>query len=300
MRRVAMSMTATRSLRRTPATAGLEPILEALRDDGGVIVEGMFGAEPIAQMRAAADAFARGVEPGGATQGLGEDGKRFVGANTIRFSSLARLSPAFFDILDNELYAQIADAMLLPVCGSYWLNTAQVMYIGPGEPEQMLHRDANNWWAFVKATWPKSPEVTVSAMIGLDEVTEELGATRVVPGSHRQSELARYEERESVPAELGPGDALVYSGYVLHGGGANLTADQWRRAMHVSFVAGWLTPEEASPLDFALGELSGCSERVQRLLGHRSYDPRPYDGGGLWLRHVREMQDVVTQDGSPA
>ena len=295
-----MSMTATRSLRRTPATAGLEPILKALRDDGGVIVDGMFGAEHIAQIRAAADEFARGVEPGGATQGLGEDGKRFVGANTIRFSSLARLSPAFFDILDNELYGAIADAMLLPVCGSYWLNTAQVMYIGPGEPEQMLHRDANNWWAFVKATWPNSPEVTVSAMIGLDEVTEELGATRVVPGSHRQSELARYEERESVPAELGPGDALVYSGYVLHGGGANLTADQWRRAMHVSFVAGWLTPEEASPLDFGLGELSGCSERVQRLLGHRSYDPRPYDGGGLWLRHVREMQDVVTQDGNPA
>ena len=295
-----MSMTTTRSLQRSPATAGLEPIVEALRDDGGVIVEGMFGAEPIAQIRAAADEFAEGVEPGGATQGLGEDGKRFVGANTIRFSSLARLSPAFFDILDNELYAEIADAMLLPVCGSYWLNTAQVMYIGPGEPEQMLHRDANNWWAFVKATWPNSPEVTVSAMIGLDEVTEELGATRVVPGSHRQSELARYEERESVPAELGPGDALVYSGYVLHGGGANLTADQWRRAMHVSFVAGWLTPEEASPLDFGLGELSGCSERVQRLLGHRSYDPRPYDGGGLWLRHVREMQDVVTQDGNPA
>ena len=295
-----MSMTTTRSLQRSPATAGLEPIVEALRDDGGVIVEGMFGAEPIAQMRAAADEFARGVEPGGATQGLGEDGKRFVGANTIRFSSLARLSPAFFDILDNELYAEIADAMLLPVCGSYWLNTAQVMYIGPGEPEQMLHRDANNWWAFVKATWPNSPEVTVSAMIGLDEVTEELGATRVVPGSHRQSELARYEERESVPAELGPGDALVYSGYVLHGGGANLTADQWRRAMHVSFVAGWLTPEEASPLDFSLGELSGCSERIQRLLGHRSYDPRPYNGGGLWLRHVREMQDVATQDRDPA
>ena len=213
-----MSKTAVRSLQRTPASAGLEPILEAMREDGGVIVEGMFGADTIAQMRAAADEFAQGIQPGGATQGLGDDGKRFVGANTIRFSSLARLTPAFFDVLDNELYAQIADAVLLPICGSYWLNTAQVMYIGPGETAQMLHRDANNWWAFVKATWPDSPEVTVSAMIGLEEVTEELGATRVVPGSHRQSELARYEERESVPAELGPGDALVYSGYVLHGG----------------------------------------------------------------------------------
>lgn len=292
-----MSKTAVRSLQRIPASAGLEPVLEAMREDGGVIVEGMFGAETIAQIRAAADEFAQGIQPGGATQGLGEDGKLFVGANTIRFSSLARLTPAFFNILDNELYARIADAVLLPICGSYWLNTAQVMYIGPGETAQMLHRDANNWWAFVKATWPDSPEVTVSAMIGLEEVTEELGATRVVPGSHRQSELARYEERESVPAELGPGDALVYSGYVLHGGGANQTADQWRRAFHVSFVAGWLTPEEASPMDFSLGELAGQSERVQRLLGHSSYDPRPYNGGGLWLRHAREMQDVIASNG---
>ncbi len=119
-----MSKTAVRSLQRIAASAGLEPILEAMREDGGVIVEGMFGVDAIAQMRAAADEFAQGIQPGGATQGLGDDGKRFVGANTIRFSSLARLTPAFFDILDNELYAQIADAVLLPICGSYWLNTA--------------------------------------------------------------------------------------------------------------------------------------------------------------------------------
>lgn len=44
---------------------------------------------------------------------------------------------------------------------------------------------------------------------------------------------------------MAPGDALVYSGYVLHGGGANQDGTAWRKAMHMSFVAGWLTPEEA-------------------------------------------------------
>ncbi|MCY3948084.1 MAG: hypothetical protein OXF61_02655, partial [Acidimicrobiaceae bacterium] len=62
-----MSKTAVGSLQRIPAAAGLEPILEAMRDDGGVIVEGMFSAETISQMREAADDYARGVEPGGAT-----------------------------------------------------------------------------------------------------------------------------------------------------------------------------------------------------------------------------------------
>ena len=278
------------SLERLPADTGPRAIVDLLRRDGGVVVEAMFDRRTIDSIRAAADNHASSVEPGSATQGLGDDGKSFVGQRTVRFSSLARLSPGFFDVLDNELFAAVADEVLLPTCGSYWLNTGQVMYIGPGEAGQMLHRDANNWWEFVSRTWPNAPDITVSAMIGLDRVTEELGATRVVPGSHVGGEVMRFEDVESVPAELGPGDALVYSGYVLHGGGANRTTDRWRKAMHVSFVAGWLTPEEASPLDFAQGELAERSERVRRLLGHASYDPRPHPGGGLWLRHVKEMR----------
>lgn len=279
-------------LTRFAATADPATMTDALMRDGGFIVEGMFDRETIDELRVAADARAAEVAPGSATQGLGEDGAAFVGANTIRFSSLGRLSPAFFTMLDNELFAELADAVLLPTCGSYWVNTGQVMYIGPGEPAQVLHRDANNWWEFVSRTWPDSPEITLSAMIGLDEVTEELGATRVVPGSHQMAEISRFgPEAETVPAELGPGDALVYSGYVFHGGGANRTADRWRRAMHLSFVAGWLTPEESCARDYTTAELADRSPRVQRLLGHRSYDPRPHPGGGLWLHDVKGIED---------
>ena len=281
----------TDPLVRLPVDAPLEAQLEALERDGAVIVERLFPAETIAEVRHAADVAAADVEPGAATQGMGEAGKAFVGANTIRFSSLGLLTPAFFDMLDNERYAELADAFLLPNCGSYWLNTAQVMYIGPGEPAQELHRDADNWWEFIGRTWPDTPEVTISAMIGLDEVTEELGATRVVPGSHREAELSYRSGDGSTAAELGPGDALVYSGHVLHGGGANRTADRWRRAMHLSFVAGWLTPEEAIVLDHPLGSLDDRSPRVRRLLGHGSYYPGARPGGGLWLRHVKGIDE---------
>jgi len=34
---------------------------------------------------------------------------------------------------------------------------------------------------------------------------------------------------------------------------------------------------------------------VQRLLGHRSYDPRPHLGGGLWLRNVNKIEDQSGQ-----
>ncbi|MEZ5558052.1 MAG: phytanoyl-CoA dioxygenase family protein [Pseudomonadales bacterium] len=279
------------SLQRIPASAPLERILDAYAADGGLIVEGIFPAEVIGELRDGIVAAARAFRPGGATQGLGEAGKAFVGANTIRFSSLGKVSPAFFDLLDNPLYAAIADAVLLPACGSYWVNTGQAMLIGPGEPAQVLHRDCDNWPQLCGALWPDCPEVTVSAMIALEEVTEALGATRVIPGSHRWPDYAeRGSQAMTVPAEMQPGDALVYSGKVVHGGGANRSADRWRMAMHLSFLVGWLTPEESSPLDYTDADLATRSARVQRLLGHRSYDPRPHYGGGLWLRNADKIE----------
>ncbi len=280
------------SLQRIHATAPLEEMLAAYHADGGLIVEEIFPAEVISAMRGGVLDAADSFTPGGATQGIGEAGKAFVGANTIRFSSLGKLSPAYFDLLDNPVYGAIADALLLPVCGSYWVNTGQAMLIGPGEPAQMLHRDCDNWPQFCAPMWPDCPEVTVSAIIALEEVTEELGATRVIPGSHLWEDYAdRGSPEMTVPAEMKPGDAFVYSGKTVHGGGANQTSDRWRRAMHLSFIVGWLVPEESNPLDYTADELKSHSTRVQRLLGQRSYDPRPHFGGGLWLRHANKIED---------
>ena len=278
------------ALQRVAAGESVEKIREMIEADGGVVVEDMFPEDVIAHMRDAVLAAADRFTPGAATQGLGDAAKAFVGHNTIRFSSLGKLSDAYFDMLDNPLYAALADAILLPNCGSYWVNTGQAMLIGPNSPAQPLHRDCDNWPALSLMNWPDGPELTLSAMIALDEVTEELGATRVIPGSHKWSDyLDRGDHERSVPAEMQPGDALVYTGKVVHGGGANLTGDRWRLAMHLSFVLGWLVPEESSPLDYTDDELACRSPRVQRLLGHRSYDPRPLGGGGLWLRHVDQI-----------
>ena len=280
------------TLQRLPATAPVNDLLGVLAKDGGLVVEGMFPAELIGAMAAAVSTASARFEPGGATQGLGQAGKTFVGRNTIRFASLGKLTPRFFEMLDNALYRQLADAVLLPNCGSYWVNTGQAMLIGPGSEAQMLHRDCLNWPQYCAPLWPNCPEITLSAMIALETVDEAVGATRVIPGSHRWQDFADNGSAEqSVPAELAPGDALVYGGKVVHGGGANTTRDRWRHAMHLSFVVGWLTPEESSPIDYTDAELARCSPRVQRLLGHRSYDPRPHYGGGLWLRNANKIED---------
>ncbi|MFT7044114.1 MAG: ectoine hydroxylase-related dioxygenase (phytanoyl-CoA dioxygenase family) [Candidatus Azotimanducaceae bacterium] len=279
------------ALQELSANAPLTQMLDALKTDGGLVIKGMFATDLITAMHAAIVDAAPNFAPGSATQGLGEDGKSFVGAQTIRFSSLGKITPAYFEMLDNPLYAALADAVLLPYCGSYWVNTGQAMLIGPGSKAQELHRDDGNWPHVSATNWPNSPEVTLSAMIALETITDEMGATRVIPGSHV---WPNYKDNGNpsmtCTAEMQPGDALIYTGKLVHGGGANQTHDRWRHALHLSFVVGWLTPEECSPLDYTDIELARQSVRVQRLLGHRSYDPRPHAGGGLWLRHVNKIE----------
>lgn len=123
------------------------------------------------------------------------------------------------------------------------MNTGQVMIIGPGEKAQWLHRDADNWPLILG---PTAKPVTVSCMFALSEFTAENGATRVVPGSHKWDDFTRKAvDSEVTQAVMPAGSALIYSGTVLHGGGANTTNAEWREGMHLSFLVGWLTPEEA-------------------------------------------------------
>ena len=206
-------------LSRIQATAPTEEIVALIDQDGGVVVEGMFPLDTISAMREGIMNAARSFEAGGATQGMEMATDVFVAANTIRFSSLGKISPAFFEMLDNTTYMNLADAILLPACGSYWVNTGQAMLIGPGESAQLLHRDCLNHFHLASALWPNCPGIVISAMIALDEFTEEVGATRVIPGSHRWEKLGDFgDHSQTVPAELSPGDAFVYNGGVVHGG----------------------------------------------------------------------------------
>ena len=160
-------MAASAALQRIPADhpSAADAAVATLRQDGACIVEGMFAASTIATMRSAVQAKATrdaegDAKPGSASQGYIDavdtqtDSapdwvEGFVGANTVRFSSLGKIGgtetrDAYFSMLDNPLYHEVADQILLPFTGSYWVNTAQAMLIGPGSPSQPLHRDADN------------------------------------------------------------------------------------------------------------------------------------------------------------
>jgi ectoine hydroxylase-related dioxygenase (phytanoyl-CoA dioxygenase family) len=172
----------------------------------------------------------------------------------------------------------------------YWLNTGQAMIVGPGEKEQVLHRDLALWPLFVEGG-PRAPECMVSILLALSDFTEEVGATRMVPGSHRWESFHTVADPASaVPAVMPAGSAFLYLGKTIHGAGANRTANSWRRGLHMSFVLGWLTPEEASPIGVPWEIARKYPERVQRMLGYVSPRHTSVNAPLQWLIDFKDVQ----------
>jgi ectoine hydroxylase-related dioxygenase (phytanoyl-CoA dioxygenase family) len=263
------------------ADAAHEAILATVDQEGALILEGLLDPAELERLRAELRSHLDACAPG--SRSPSELVQLFHGRNTKRFCGLVARAPSFLDVLLHPTLRALADHLLLPHCGSYWLNTAQVIAVGPGEPEQLLHRDEANWPHF---PWP-GPELTVSAMLALGDFTEANGATRVVPASHLWDEpLRQADPSEVAAASMRAGSALLYTGKVLHGAGANRSGG-WRLGLHVSFVLGWLRPEENHYLALPGPLARALPERAQQLLGYRSYYPSGI-GGRLGLVDFEE------------
>lgn len=270
----------------------LPAVLTGLSEAGGVIVEDLLGTDSAAAILDDLGDGYRQTTPGSASGS--ELWETFHGANTVRFTGLAARSRTFVDrALLNPVLLAVADALLLPHAADYWLNTGQVMAVGPGEPAQFLHRDENNWPEAVA----DGKELTVSCMFALSDFTEENGATVVLPGTqHLPAGTRRGDDDVDGPiepayAEMPAGSGMIYTGKVVHGAGANRT-EAMRHGMHVSFVAGWLRPEEASPLMVDRELASTLPERARQLLGWGSYHSR--GGGRTWLVDFEDAERLFT------
>src|SRR5262249_46378892 len=83
-------------------------------------------------------------------------------------------------------------------------------------------------------------------------------------------------------AVMPAGSGMLYTGKTLHGGGKNATTDVWRWGLHISFVLGWLVPEEASPVGVGWDRVRDRPQRIQQLLGWRGSTMKDTGGGRLW------------------
>jgi ectoine hydroxylase-related dioxygenase (phytanoyl-CoA dioxygenase family) len=291
---LATEVQAPAKIREVAAGTAPEIVKRIIDEDGGVIIKGLFKAQ--------VDRFNADMDPIVFGWAAGYDGpewmKEFAGKKTKRITQLIRRSKTFREeMLDHEIMLSYVDTLMLETSDAYWMNAAQIIEIQPGEKQQFLHRDLENYPVF-RNLGPAGPEVMCNCLVALSEYTEEMGATRIIPGSHAWPDFndrERIDSTPTIPAVMEKGDAILYSGKMVHGGGANVS-DRPRRALALAFCPGWLVPEEAYPFAVPLEMARTLSKRGQQLTGFRSMHNQKLGGGTLWSLDYVELAKVLELD----
>lgn len=189
----------------------------------------------------------------------------FYGGRTKRFGGLLKRSRRAADFIAHPLVLDIANAVLGPFCDRIQLNLTQGLEIHPGQGVQPPHRDEDMWGG------PKGEmEYLINVMWPFTPYTQENGATRLYPGSHRARRA--YAPHEALAAEMEPGSALIFLGSTLHGGGANRSATP-RTGMVISYCLGWLKPYENQWLVYPPEVARGFPRPLANLVGYQQHRP---------------------------
>jgi ectoine hydroxylase-related dioxygenase (phytanoyl-CoA dioxygenase family) len=164
---------------------------------------------------------------------------------------------------------------------SVQVHLTQVIAIGPGETGQAVHRDQ---WAFDFFPFPSGYEVQCNTLWAMTDFTEENGATRVIPGSHRFEDRREFGHDETEPAEMPAGSVLLYTGALYHGAGANRSSEV-RYGLNLTYAVSWLRQEENQYLSVPAAIARELPEPMLRLMG--------YARGAYALGYVDDLRDPL-------
>jgi ectoine hydroxylase-related dioxygenase (phytanoyl-CoA dioxygenase family) len=258
-------------LQHLPASATPEDVVAAIKQDGAVIIDSVLSA---AEM----DAVACELKPFMDATPFGPDA--FSGRRTKRTGGLVARSQKCRDLVMHPLILGTA-AKLLEHATSFQLHLTQVIAIGPGEPAQQVHRDQ---WAFDFFAFPKDYEVQCNSIWAMTDFTEENGATRIIPSSNHFEDKLRFEEKDTIPAEMSKGSVLIYNGSVYHAGGAN-RSEATRIGINITYNLSWLRQEENQYLSVPPEVARTLPDDLLKLIGYRR--------GAYSLGYVDDLRDPL-------
>lgn len=201
----------------------------------------------------------------------------FLGHKTIRLHGLLEKFPNAGRLIGDQPLLDWADRALAEQSTSARLSAAEFIQIQPGEPRQPAHRDSDSWPLPVA----EHPYI-VNAIVALGEFTAANGATWVAPGSWQWSADRKHSAADFVQATMAAGDAVLFRGDLVHGAGAN-DSQLPRRAISISFCAGWLRSVENSALNLRPETVAALSPSLQKVLGYSAYDGSSRGTGLLGL-----------------
>lgn len=231
--------------------------LERLDRDGYVILEEVIEPALVAELRDEVRRVAR-------ERDTAPRGNTVEGFETLRTYNLLAKSPAFQKMPVHDAVLPLVERVLEPDC---LLSGMTAMDIGPGEVPQPLHPDD----FVIDVPRPHAPLVCTTIW-ALTDFTEENGATRLVPGSHRADALPDYANPpDSIAAEMPAGSVLVFHGSLWHGSGQNRSADAWRLGINVQYCRGFIRTQQNHYVGIPREIVRDFPDRLLELCGYALY-----------------------------
>ena len=238
-------------------SATLSGYLETIEDQGYCIVEDAVDEDLMRKIRNAVTRLEdeNDVQP---------RGNRAEGFATKRMYNLLAKDEVFWELPVHPNILPFAEHLLDEEC---LLSGTTCMHIGPGEVHQGLHSDDG----LVSVRRPRIPFM-VTTIWAFTDFTEENGATRIVPGSHKfDHEPRKGEKVDHVPAEMKAGSVLIVNGGTWHCGGANNTQDEWRLGVSVQYCQGYLRQQQNQYYSLRPEVVKAMPERLAALCGFTLY-----------------------------
>ncbi|MEM7536785.1 MAG: phytanoyl-CoA dioxygenase family protein [Chloroflexota bacterium] len=246
----------------------VEAQLEAMERDGFVYFPNFLNADEVAELRTAAQDLPPIAENFDISLSVERDGhmQKCINAAFNR-------DPLFLKYLDKPGMIELVEAIHGRDCHIVSMHTWQV---GPGRPDQGLHTD------WLPITMPEDvladprvrlPIFITTAHVYLDDMTEELGPTKLIPGSHRSGCKPAGDQNVwngiKEQSFLGKaGDCIFFRSEIWHRGAAN-RSNRIRHTFMIHYAHRMITQKFPPYLNFQYNPavIEQATPRQRRLLG---------------------------------
>jgi len=149
----------------------------------------------------------------------------------------------------------------------FLLSNVNANITGPGGKPMFLHSDTD----YVPAPFPPYALVC-NVMWFLDDFTDENGATRIVPMSHKLGHAPDYgKQYDTVPVTGRRGSAMIFHGGLWHQTGANRTLDQKRHGILTYYCRPFMRQQENFFKSLDDRVLARATPRLRQLLGYEMW-----------------------------